>query len=156
MVFGKDARLALAALTFVVASPGVRASLGGDLQSIETDRIRMQAGSATAAPAPNGGHFVYTTTLPTGTEVRQYLSAKGVVFAVAWSGPFKPDLKQLLGPYFDQMVTRQATSPHGGSPRTLIDDGRLVIESSGRLRHFTGRAYLPAEVPAGVLPQDIR
>jgi hypothetical protein len=32
----------------------------------------------------------------------------------------------------------------------------LVVESSGHLRAYSGRAYLPAEIPTGVPITDIR
>ena len=35
-----------------------------------------------------------------GGQIKEYTNAKGVVFAVTWRGPFKPDLHQLLGDYF--------------------------------------------------------
>jgi hypothetical protein len=31
----------------------------------------------------------------------------------------------------------------------------LVIESAGRMRAFTGRAYLPQAVPAGVIVDEL-
>jgi hypothetical protein len=88
--------------------------------------------------------------------VRQYLSANGIVFAVTWSGPFKPDLRQLLGPHFDTMIARQSGTPHAGHPFTHLHENKLVIESRGHPRSFRGRAYLPDAIPAGVSPQDIQ
>ena len=40
-----------------------------------------------------------------GTSVREYrLGADGKVFAVSWSGPVIPDLRQVLGSYYAQFA----------------------------------------------------
>ncbi len=139
---------------YVVAA---HASLGGDGASIETDRVRMKADHAVRqTPSSNGSYIVYETTLPTGTTVRQYVSAAGVVFAVAWSGPFKPDLRQLMGPHFDKMIARQSGQVFAGHRFVNQHEADLVVESGGRPRSFAGRAYLPGALPAGIAVQDIR
>jgi hypothetical protein len=144
----------LVAMSYVAA---VHASLGGDSASVETDRAHMKVKhAARLTPSLTGSYTVHEITLPTGTLVRQYVSQKGVVFAVTWSGPFMPDLRQLLGPHFDTMVTRQAKQNHA-SHRTLRQhEADLVVESGGHPRSFVGRAYLPGALPAGVAEKDIQ
>ena len=133
------------------------ASLGGDGASIETDRVHMQVDhAARQAPSSTGSYTVHETTLPTGTVVRQYVSTAGVVFAVTWSGPFKPDLRQLLGPHFDTMNARQAGQALAGHRFVSQHESDLVVESGGHMRSFEGRAYLPSALPAGIVPQDIQ
>jgi hypothetical protein len=133
------------------------ASLGGDSASIEADRLHMNAKHAARLKAsPTGSYTVNETTLPTGTLVRQYVSPAGVVFAVAWSGPFMPDLRQLLGPHFDTMVARQTKQTHAGHRLFSLHESGLVIESGGHPRSFAGRAYLPDALPAGVTVQEIQ
>lgn len=150
-------RLALAALALGGHCCTARASLGGDLESIGIDGVRMHAKTAAqVTPSSTASYTVHVATLPSGTVVRQYLSAQGIVFAVTWSGPFIPDLRQLLGPHFDTMITRQAGTPHAGHPFTDIHERNLVIESRGHPRSFLGRAYLPDAIPAGVSLQDIQ
>ena len=43
-----------------------------------------------------------------GTVVREYISSAGEsagkVFAVTWQGPWPPDMRQLLGSYFEQYM----------------------------------------------------
>jgi len=81
--------ISLAAAGHIAAA---HASLGGDSASIEADRLHMNVKHAARLKASSTGSYTVTeTTLPTGTLVRQYVSAAGVVFAVAWSGPFMPD-----------------------------------------------------------------
>jgi hypothetical protein len=133
------------------------ATLGGNAASMQNDGVRMQArGAARESGSLAGTYTVHETTLPEGTLVRQYLSTAGVVFGVAWSGPFKPDLQQLLGPYFGTMVARQSGHRHAGAPRLTQRHSDLVVESAGHARNFTGHAYLPGALPPGVAPEDIR
>jgi hypothetical protein len=146
--------LMLAAICY--AAPA-RAVLGGDAASVETDRLQMKvAQAASQMPAAGGSYTVHETILPTGTRVRQYVSSAGTVFAVTWSGPFMPDLHQLMGTHFDTMIARQVQNRHAGQRVYSQHDPDLVIESGGRPRHFVGRAYLPGALPAGVKGQDIK
>ncbi|OIR16256.1 hypothetical protein GALL_29760 [mine drainage metagenome] len=146
--------LMLAAICY--AAPA-RAVLGGDAASVETDRLHMKvAQAASQLPSASGSYTVHETILPTGTRVRQYVSKAGTVFAVTWSGPFMPDLRQLMGTHFDTMIARQAQNRHAGQRVYSQHDPDLVIESGGRPRHFVGRAYLPGALPAGVTGQDIK
>ncbi len=95
--------------------------------------------------------------LGTGTTVQQLVRADGVVFAVFWSGPVLPDLGTLLGTYdsdFDaQLQQRRAQRLRGGT--VAFSTERLVLRSAGRMRDFTGHAYVPSLVPAGVRMQDL-
>ena len=119
------------------------AALGGDSASVETDRVSMKAEhAARQSLSATGSYTVYETTIPSGTIVRQYLNSNGVVFAVAWSGPFLPDFRQLLGVHFNTMVARQAKQSNAGHRNFNQHEGDLVIESGGHQRSFAGRAYL--------------
>lgn len=133
-----------------------RASLGGDSASVEADRLQLRAtGAARQTASPSGGYTVQEIVLPSGTRVRQYVSNAGVVFAVSWSGPFMPDLRQLLGPHFAALVAAQASGGHAGQRFIGVHQSGLVIESGGHPRSFAGRAYLPGAMPAGVTEQLI-
>ncbi len=134
-----------------------QASLGGDTSSVESDRVAMKAEhAARQSIAPTGSYTVHETTLPTGTLVRQYVSNNGMVFAVAWNGPFLPDFRQLLGLHFDTMVARQAKQTNAGHRYFSQHEGDLVIESGGHQRSFAGRAYLKGAIPAGVTELEIQ
>jgi hypothetical protein len=147
----------LAAAALLGCATIAHATLGGDTASVDTDSARMMAKHAARQVQPNGvSYTVQETTLPTGTVVRQYVSAAGVVFGVAWSGPFKPDLRQLMGQYFDTMNARQSEHVSAGHPFISQQNADLVVESSGRPRNFFGHAYLPSAIPAGVSPKEIQ
>ena len=95
------------------------------------------------------------TTLATGTRVSEYVSDNGVVFAVSWDGPMLPDLKALLGKYFDTMVAESAKSPRAGRSRIAVNLPEVVINSGGHMRAFEGSAWIPAEFPAGFSADDV-
>ena len=137
--------LALAALALGASS--ACAALGGGAPSVELDRIALHAQSrAERAPL----YTVGVLTLPSGTLVREYQNAQGVVFAVSWSGPGKPDLRQTLGASFDTMVAETARVGFVGHAQLHIVTPGLEVHSVGHMRSFHGIAFLPALVPAGV------
>ena len=147
----------LGLLIYVGIVSSAHATLGGDTASVESDRISMKVEhAARQSMAPSGSYSVHETTLPAGTLVRQYVSNNGVVFAVAWNGPFLPDFRQLLGLHFDTMVAHQAKQTNAGHRFLNHSEGDLVIESGGHQRSFIGRAYLKSRVPAGVTEQEIQ
>lgn len=147
----------LGVLLSICSVASAHATLGGDSSSVETDRIRMKVQRAASQNlASTGSYTVHESTLPSGTLVRQYVSNAGVVFAVTWSGPFIPDLRQLLGIHFDTMVARQARQSSAGHRSFNQHEGDLVIESGGHPRSFAGRAYLKSAIPANVTEQEIQ
>ncbi|HEY1998924.1 DUF2844 domain-containing protein [Paraburkholderia sp.] len=122
-----------------------QAALGENVSSVASDEARMHAVAhgATAQAA----YTVHLIALPSGTAVREYVAANGIVFGVAWEGPTLPDLKATLGAAFDQYVA--ATATRRATPLAVSNSG-LVVYSGGHLRAFAGHAYLPQAVPAGV------
>lgn len=94
----------------------------------------------------------------TGTVVREYVSADGKVFAVAWQGPWPPDMHQLLGDYFDQYtqaVKARSTGRIARRPLSIEEPG-LVFQMTGHSRSFSGRAYIPERLPTSVTAEAIR
>lgn len=128
------------------------AALGGDQASIVGDQAHLKASIRTTRSA---AYTVHEMQAPTGTAVREYVSPAGKVFAVAWQGPFVPDMKQLLGAYFDQFA-RAARAPRKGHGPLFISQPGLVVESAGHMRHFIGRAYIPEMIPADARLESIR
>ncbi|MDR1709855.1 MAG: DUF2844 domain-containing protein, partial [Candidatus Accumulibacter sp.] len=89
------------------------AALGEGEASVAVDQEAMNA-SRRVSDAPQ--YALHEIQLNSGTLVREYVSAKGIVFAVAWQGPFLPDLKQLLGQYFDAYTEAARNAPAGRGP----------------------------------------
>jgi uncharacterized protein DUF2844 len=153
------ARLVVAWLVIVllIFAPGLPAwaSLGGDTASIEADQVLLQ-GSRTMKAAEF--YAVHEIQAASGTTVREYLSPDGKVFAVAWNGPRVPDLRQLLGNYFEQYRTavQSRSGPRMARRPVMIEQPGLVVEIGGHIRSFAGRAYVPEMLPAGVRAEDIQ
>lgn len=129
------------------------ATLGQDVSSVESDRVRM---NAEARIVPGQQYSIHEIRAANGTQVREFVSPAGTVFAVAWQGPSVPDLHQLLGEYFEQYM-RAAQTPSRVHTRVVhLETGDLVFESGGHMRFIVGRAYLRSKLPQGVRDEDLR
>jgi hypothetical protein len=135
-----------------LGSPPAQATLGEHYVSIGADQTHMRASLKVTTRA---GYEVHEMSLPSGTAVREYVTGNGVVFAIAWVGPSKPDLRQLLGRYFAD-YTAESPSNRGGRAHLHLERGDLVIQSSGHMRAFAGRAYLPRSLPADISTDELR
>ena len=131
------------------------AALGGDLNSVQQDKTHMKA---TVQVKQTQAYAVHEIKDKIGTTVREYVSPQGTVFGLAWQGPFMPDLRQLLGSYtqqFSAAVQQDHAQRPGRHPLNIHQPG-LVIETSGHMRAFWGRAYVPDMVPQAVDAKEIR
>ena len=90
-------------------------------------------------------------------RVRQYVSSSGQVYAVSWDGPAMPDVAVLLGTWFDRYRQEaSAALPNAsGLHSSRVSSSDLMVETAVRLRDFSGRAWLPSALPAGVAAADI-
>lgn len=127
------------------------AALGQNANSVDSDGARMHAVARTAST--QNAYSVHLITLPSGTLVREYVAANGTVFGVAWEGPTLPDLKSVLGAWFDAYLA--AGAARRNTPLAVLG-ADLVVYSGGHLRAFSGYAYLPQALPAGVSPAVIQ
>lgn len=144
----------LALATFSLTRP-VFASLGGDATTVESDRARLQAQVRITS---NDRYAIHEMQAPNNVVIREFVAPTGKVFGVAWQGPVRPDLQQLLGSYFDTFTeaakTERLQHPARG-PLTIHQNG-LVVELSGHPRAFVGRAYVSGMVPANVRAEEIQ
>ncbi|HXA78088.1 MAG TPA: DUF2844 domain-containing protein [Candidatus Acidoferrales bacterium] len=144
-----------AALAAFARPSSTSASLGGNFTSVEADQAKMQASLKTTSKDLYSIHEIH---VPNDVVVREFVSPAGSVFGVAWKGPARPDLRQLLGPYFDafaKAAQTQKTRRVGRGPLVILQAG-LVVEMGGHTRSFFGRAYDPRMVPSGVPTEEIR
>lgn len=148
--------IAFATLAVLTVAGPARAVLGGnaEITTAAPGQDRTQAKVA-ARPASAASYTTHELTTASGTLVRQFAAADGRVFALTWSGPSMPDLRQLLGTYFDDYTGMRQPSQRSHAQRSL-ENADLVVQSGGRMRAFSGRAYLPSKVPSGVVINDIR
>jgi hypothetical protein len=141
-----SAELALCVTLALVAPPPASAALGEPAASVETDRVKLKASVRATASA----HYtVHELTLAGGTRLREFVSADGTVFAVAWNGPTMPDLQQALGRYFQPYTAASPTKRVARRTR-IVSQPDLEVRSFGRPRAFSGQAWIPQLVPAGV------
>ena len=124
-------------------------STGGSANSIQ-----MRA----AVPASTRALYsTYNNVDETGTQITEYATSAGIVFAVAWQGPVLPDMQSLLGTYlpaFTQLVQSSRAERSLGTP-LAIQSTTLVVRSSGRMRNFSGYAYDPTLLPTGLRITDV-
>jgi Protein of unknown function (DUF2844) len=142
-------------LSLVALPLTASAELGGDAASVLADQVHMKASLKTTQ---TDGYTVHEIQSPSGTVVREYVSSEGKVFAVAWRGPFLPDLHQILGTSFEpftQAARAQKTRRPGHGP-VVIRQAGLVILSGGHTHDFFGKAYLPELLPKGVSAEEIQ
>ena len=128
------------------------AALGEPEASVAADVSQLKGSIKSTL---RGNYQVHEIQLPSGTVLREFAGVGGNVFAVAWSGPAIPDLRQALGRYFDVYVTA-AQARQGGRRHLQIEQSEFVMQSSGHMRAFSGRAYLPQALPAGISAEEIR
>jgi Protein of unknown function (DUF2844) len=127
----------------------------GTAQSV----MRSESSAASSTSSTSASYTVRETTFGNGTVVREYLTASGAVFGISWHGPQMPDLNDLLGSYFPQYVAGvKAVRAARGNARgpVSVNDSGLVVRSGGHMGAFSGVAWLPSELPAGVSGSDIQ
>lgn len=129
------------------------AALGGDVSSIRSDRMHMKATLPVAGKSAN--YSVHEMQTPAGVTVREYADLSGAVFAVAWQGRAVPDLRQLMGNYFDAYAGA-ARTVRANRTHLSIQQADLVVRAGGHLRSFSGVAYVPAMLPPGVQEESIK
>jgi hypothetical protein len=144
-------RLALPLILSVTWAAPSLASLGGSLATVEADRQHVVGAVQKSSP---GLYDVHEITTAAGT-IREYVTRGGKVFAVAWSTRLPPDLQQLLGDNYAQFAQGAAAQPQTRNHLNVVLPG-LEVHSAGRMRGFSGRAWLPDQMPAGVSPTDVR
>jgi len=131
----------------------VSASLGGGVTSVEADRAKMEASSQITGKDLYSIHEMHA---PNNVVVREFVSPGGQVFGVAWQGPSRPDLSQVLGPYFAPFTEAAKKLHRTGRGPLIVQQPGLVVEMGGHARSFFGMAYVPQMVPAGVSTGEIR
>jgi hypothetical protein len=157
MAIFRPGEFKIAALSSVIllAALGPRmafATLGEAETTVQTDVAQLRA--SLKSSADRTGYRVHEIQLPSGTVLREFVAASGTVFAVAWNGPARPDLRQTLGQYFDVFVAAPK-SKYADRRHVNIQQGDLVVQGSGHMRALSGRAYLASAIPSGVNLGDL-
>jgi len=154
-LFQSDAfkRAALGALLIAALGPRIAsATLGEPEVTVQTDVARAHA--SIKSSQDRASYRVHEIQLPSGTVMREFVAPNGTVFAVAWQGPTRPDLRQALGQYFDT-YNSAPRSKLADRRHVQIQQGDLVVQAGGHMRALSGRAYLLSAVPSGVNLGDL-
>jgi Protein of unknown function (DUF2844) len=143
---------ALALALVLQFSSSARAALGDDVAAVAVDQARMQASLQVWR---KGNYAIHELASPSGTKVRNFVGDSGKVFAVSWSGGWRPNLRDIMGAHYDKFIA----ATHGkriarGVAR--IELPGMVVVMGGHQRAFFGHVYLTDLVPVGFLPQEIR
>jgi hypothetical protein len=128
-------------------------ALGRTADSTDADQKMLQARKSVR---PGAAFTVHELELPSGTQVREYVNADGLVFAVAWRGSTLPDLKQIFGEDHFQAFLAASPAQHTPHKSRAVREPGLVARSSGSARFFSGLAYVPSLMPPTVREEDIR
>jgi hypothetical protein len=137
--------LVLVIVAFSAFTLPAGATLGGSVASVQDDQASMKG---TLQVTKAEGYEIHEIQAAQGVKVREYVSPSGTVFGVAWQGPWKPNLHQILGSYFDQYVQAASANKRARGP-AMIQLPELVVQSAGHQGAFAGRAYLPQMIPQG-------
>jgi len=134
-------------LVWIIAatSTPARASLSGPPTSIEEDRAALHA---TLREEVQSAYTIEHVALPNGVEVREFLS-RGRVFGVAWSGPFKPDLQQILGSHFSTFVFEATKAARYWSGRKITfgtPSDSTTATAFADVQHTSDSAFTSADV----------
>ena len=133
-------------------SPCARAALGEDEASVAQDRVRLQA---KVQIQRRSNYQVHDLALPTGASLREYVDLNGKVFAVAWSGGSRPNLRDVMGAHYDRYIAATRGQRRARGPVRVELPGMVVL-MGGYLRTFWGQVYLTDQLPAGVTAEDLR
>jgi hypothetical protein len=133
----------------ILLLPGISsAELGGNTDSIFAEQ---KAFNSQISNEQKDSIVVYIQTLPSGIIIQEYLSGKGTVFAVTWSGPALPNLQILLGSYFKDYLTAIKEARRS----VYFSNENVIIQSSGMMGAFQGFAFLTKQAPAGFTPNNL-
>jgi hypothetical protein len=128
------------------------AVLGGKAATVTADQAQMKASLKVTS---NGRFEVHELQAGSGNVVREFVSPGGQVFGVAWTGHFMPQYSQMLGSYAD-VITKTAQTRRNHRAPLAINEPGFVFSAFGHMKYYSGRAYIPSMVPAGVLAEEIK
>jgi hypothetical protein len=128
------------------------AALGGSMDTVATDQVKFQAKRAITQMRTYNIQLISSND---GTLIKEYVTPAGKVFGVSWNGPTIPDLTQLLGTYSAEFQTTVRAQP-GRRKSGVVHNPDLVVESTGHMRAFYGRAYVNSLLPSGVTAENVQ
>lgn len=144
-------RLGVSIAAALSLAGAAHADLGGSPFSVQMDQARADGVLSTASYLAYDRHEI--TTLD-GASVREFADRSGQVFAVTWRARGPVDLQQLLGAHYAKFAAAGAVTRRD-LHHTSVHLPDLVVEVSVIMHSWSGRAYLPQALPAGVSLREI-
>ena len=86
-----------------------------------------------------------------GSTVREFVGPDGKVFAVSWSGGWRPNLHDIMGVHYDRFIASTRGKRLARGPVRIELPGMVVVMGS-YLRTSFGYVYLTDQLPAGFAP----
>ena len=131
------------ALPLLLAVPA-RAALGDDVATIAAEQARLHA---RLTVSHRGSYAVHELAVPSGVRLRHFVGANGKVFAVSWSGGWRPNLRDVMGPerYDDFIAATRGKPMMRGLGR--VETRGMVVVMGGHQRAFFGHVYLTDLLP---------
>jgi hypothetical protein len=126
-------------------SPSVRAAVGDDVAVVAADQARWRASLRITAMKD---YAIHELTSAVGTTVREYVGSSGKIFAVSWSGGWRPNLRDIMGGRYDQYIEATRGKRRGRGPVRVELPG-MVVAMGGYLRTFWGHVVLTDLAPSG-------
>lgn len=123
-------------------------------QTSEDEAVAAAPLSAVVRVSRAATHTTHERQTPAGATIHEYVGKDGKVFAVTWKGPFRPNLRELLGTYYD--IAFSSAPIHRSRGLVTIRVPGLVVVMGGRPRAWQGRAYLEDALPAGLSPESLQ
>ena len=143
-----DGRLAWFALALVtLLAPPARAALGDDVATVAAAQARLHADLTVSH---RGSYAIHELAMPSGIRLRHFVGGDGKVFAVSWSGGWRPNLREVMGSHYDDFIAATRGKPiKRGVAR--VETRGMVVVMGGPQRAFFGHVYLTDMVPADFL-----
>ncbi len=136
----------LASLLVLLAfTSRTQAAVGDDASAVAADQTRLHA---KVRLVPMKGYVIHELTTPAGATIREYVGGAGKIFAVAWSGGWRPDLQEIMGSRYDEYIAARRGQRRARGPIRVELPGMVVVMGS-YLRNFWGRVTLTDLAPSG-------
>jgi len=141
--------IAVVSLSLLVALPArAPAAVGDDVATIAADQARLHA--QLTVSHTSAGYAVHELAMPSGVRLRHFVGASGKVFAVSWSGGWRPNLRDVMGAHYDDFIAATRGKPMTRGVARIQARGMVVV-MGGHQRAFFGHVYLTELVPEGFL-----
>jgi hypothetical protein len=134
----------------LLAAGAAHAELGGNMASVQAEVQRLN-GTMSTVSMPN--YDVHEIQVNNHVVERQYVNHAGQVFGITWKSKGAADLQAILGAYYPKYQALGARRIDLHHAALTAPD--LVVEVGSFLQTFMGRAYVPAQIPAGTAVSEI-